>query len=112
MATYRTGELDQRIDITRESSTPDDMGGNDVSVSVLTGAYAKVIPKNGNERIMGDKIEAPSTYMFVIRNRSDITILEKDRISWDGDQYNIDFIPKTGSRSLFLTLEASRGVAQ
>ena len=112
MAVHRVGDLDQRINIDRESRAGDDMGGGVVSLAVLVGAYAKVRAKGGNERTMGDKIEAPAMYVFTIRNRSDITIQDNDRIDWEGVQYNIKFVAYEGKRALFLDLHAERGVAQ
>jgi SPP1 family predicted phage head-tail adaptor len=112
MANHRVGELDQRINITRESSAADSMGGGSISLDVIVGAYAKVRAKSGNERVNGDKVEAPANYTFTIRNRSDITIQYNDRISWDGVQYNIRFVRHEGLRALFLELDAERGVAQ
>jgi len=112
MAAHRVGELDQRISITRESLTTDSMGGSVVAVNVLVSAYAKVIAKGGSERHKDDQIEAPAKYLFTIRNRTDIEILEKDRINWEGAEYNISFVAREGKRALFLTLEAERGVAQ
>ena len=112
MAVHRVGELDQRISITRESLAADAMGGGAVSLDILVGAYAKVRAKGGNERVLADKVEAPASYTFTIRNRSDIDIRDNDRIDWEGVQYNIRFVRREGLRALFLDIEAERGVAQ
>ena len=112
MAVHRVGELDQRINITRETRAADGMGGGTISLDILVGAYAKVRAKKGNEREIANQLEAPAGYVFTIRNRSDITIRENDRIDWDGIQYNIKFIANEGKRALFLDINADRGVAQ
>ena len=109
---WRAGELDQRISVVRETITTDGYGGQELVLSTLLEAWSKVIPRAGNERLFGDRVEATGDYMFIIRNRSDVTIEENDRILWRGKYYNISFIADAGDRDLYLQIMASRGVAQ
>lgn len=108
--TYRSGELDQLIDIKRITRTDDGYGGDSSApTSVVSNLYAHVRPINGREAKQYDKLNAQFTNLFVIRWRDDI--LENDTIVWDGDDYNIKSIVKAGVRKLFLEIYAERGLA-
>lgn len=111
--TYRTGELDQRITFQERQSVPDNMGGSTdtwVDISTLSSVWAHVRPKSGREVTEYDRVNAETGYLFVIRNRSDI--LEKYRILWGGEPFNIKSILKPKSRSLYLEINGERGVPQ
>lgn len=111
--TYRTGELDQRILFQERQSVPDGMGGSTdtwVDISNFPNAWAHVRPKSGREVTEYDRVNAETSYLFVIRFRSDL--LEKYRIVWDGEPFNIKAIPKPKSRSLYIEIEGERGVPQ
>lgn len=107
---WMPGELDQKITIQRESLTSDGMGGSTVSVSTLASVWAKVIARSGREREYADRVNAEGAYTFVIRWRGDV--LESDRITWRGEDYNIRAIAQVGGRKLYLEIDAERGVAQ
>lgn len=110
---WRSGELDQRISfIFEDTSQNDGFGGQEVSLNTDRTAWAKVVPRNGNERFFGEQVQATSNYMFVIRNRSDVTLEENNRILYNGEEYNIDYIPKRGDRALYIEIFATRGVTQ
>lgn len=109
--TYRSGELDQLIDIIRNDETEDGVGGVDITPVILVDdLYAHVRPISGSEVNRFDKLNAIMTNLFVVRYRDDI--LETDLILWEGDQYNIRSIPKKGIRAQYLEIYAERGVAQ
>lgn len=107
---YDVGELDQRISVKRETRTADGTGGFTVADTTVATLWAHVRPKRGKEVGIHDKVEAPAMYIFAIRYRSDL--LERDRITWNGDDYNIRAILTRGGRKMFLELEAERGVTQ
>lgn len=104
------GTLDQRITIEQETRTPDDSGGAASAWSTLTTTWAAVKPIQGRERSEVAAVEAPALYRFTIRCRADVTAAM--RIGWNGQVFNIRFIADPGSRSLYMTIEAERGVAQ
>lgn len=106
------GEMDQRISIIRETTTPDGVGGQTVATAELFPAWAEVTPGSGSEQDRHDRLSGEAMYTFRIRNRRDFTIQENDRIQWEGRQYNIRFIQRPGPRQLYLMIEAERGVAQ
>jgi SPP1 family predicted phage head-tail adaptor len=103
------GTLDQRIVIASETRTADDYGGAAVTWTTLATVWAEVRPMTGRERSDAAAIEAPASYRFTIRRRSDVT--EAMRITWNGGTYNIRFIADPGARGLYMTIDAERGVA-
>lgn len=112
MANWRPGELDQRVTIRRESRDGDGFGGAEVPLSDVATVWAKVTPLRGRERDFADRIEPTGDYLFVFRNRANLTLLEKHRLVWRGVEYNIKFIGYSGHRSMYYEVAAERGVAQ
>ena len=111
--TYRAGELDQRITFQERQSVSDNLGGSGdtwVDIAELSEVWAHVRPKSGREVTEYDRVNAETKYLFVIRNRSDL--LEKYRILWDGEPFNIYAIKKPKGRSLYLEIEGERGTPQ
>lgn len=108
---FRPGELDQLITIEREQLTDDGTGGQDLEwVTVVTDLWAKVRPLSGNEQERYDQVNAMAMATFVIRYRDDL--LPTDRIVWNGEPYNIRYIPPVSGREMYLAINAERGVAQ
>lgn len=107
---YDVGELDQRIDVKRDTLTSDGMGGSTTTTSTVATLWSHVRPKRGREVALHDKVEAPALYIFAIRYRSDLR--DSDYITWNGADYNIRAILTRGGRKMFLEIEAERGVTQ
>ncbi len=107
---YRTGELDQRIKIMYEVKTPDGMGGNTVALVERFDVWAKAKPLGGNESSQFERVNAHNNYIFVIRNTDQIE--ESDHLIWNDISYNIRSLKSYGNRSMYLEIEAERGVAQ
>ena len=111
--TYRTGELDQRITFQERQSVPDGMGGSAdtwVNLTSIPTVWAHVRAKGGREVTQYDRVNAEASYLFVIRNRSDI--LESYRILWDGEPFNIITTKKPKGRSFYMEIDGERGVPQ
>jgi len=108
--TYRAGELDQRITFQARQVTSDGMGGDSFVWVNLCDAWARVRPKSGREVTEFDRVNAEAGYLFVVRNRQDIT--DSNRILWDGEPYNIQVRKQPKKRALYLEIDAYRGVAQ
>lgn len=107
---YDVGELDQRVTVKRQTLTSDGMGGSTTVDATVATLWAHARPKRGRELGAHDKVEAPALYTFVVRYRDDL--LERDRITWNGQDYNIRAILTRGGRKMFLEIEAERGVTQ
>ena len=110
---YRAGELDQRITFQKRQSVSDGMGGSTdtwVNITTLSSVWAHVRPKSGKENTNYDRVNAEASYIFVIRNRSDI--LASYRILWDNEPFNISAVLKPKGRSLYLEIDGERGVPQ
>lgn len=107
---FRPGEMDQLITIQRETLADDGYGGQTVTLTnVATDLFCHVRPRSGKEGEEYQRLNAEATYMFVIRYRDDLR--EDDRIIWNGVQYNIRTILGRGGRSMYLEIDATRGVA-
>jgi SPP1 family predicted phage head-tail adaptor len=100
--------MDQRITLDQEARTADTYGGAVVTWATLATVWANVRPLSGRERADMAAIEAPASYRFTIRRRNDIT--EAMRIGWNSQVFNIRFIADPGSRSLYMAIDAERGV--
>ncbi len=103
------GTLDQRVTIQRETRTADTYGGAALAWVEVATVWASVRPLSGRERADFGKVEAPANYRFTIRRRADVT--DAMRITWNGASYNIRFVSDPGPRSLYMAIEAERGVA-
>ena len=101
--------LDQIITIKRKEQTQNARGALVTNKAELAKAYARVRAIRGSERDQGTQVEAPANYRFHIHYRSDL--LEDDVIEWQGSEYNIRFIADQGPGSIYLMIEAERGVA-
>jgi SPP1 family predicted phage head-tail adaptor len=107
---FRPGELDQRIIIERSASVSDGMGGNTITWSEHLVLWSLVRPLSGNEKVDFERVQGEARYLFVVRYPVDI--LDDDRISWEGDFYNIRVRKSPKGRDLYMQIDAERGVAQ
>lgn len=104
------GTLDQQIIIQQETRTADSYGGAASAWSALATVWANVRPISARRVTDNAAPEEPATYRFTIRRRSDVT--DTMRVSWNGGIYNIRFVADPGPRSLYMTIDAERGIAQ
>lgn len=107
--TYQTGELNERITLSREVMTPDGIGGYVRTLKSICDVWALVRPMSGREREHAQAIQASANYFVVIRYRDDIR--ENDIITWRGRRMNIRFVRDRGPRALFLEMDVEAGVA-
>lgn len=105
---YYIGELDQLVSIQREARTADSMGGASVAWTTVANVRALVRPMSGREVERAQKVGTEAMYLVVIYRRDDVR--ESDTILWNGIRLNIR-VARHRPRSLFLELEAERGVA-
>lgn len=111
MKHYQPGELDQLINLDAPVLSPRPSGSSQITwTPIATAVPAKVDSLSGREATRQGMVQAEAQYMFVIRNRTDIT--EKTRITWGGRQYNIRALGLVGPRHNYLEIVAERGVAQ
>lgn len=108
----RPGKLDQRVTFQAYTITSDGGGGQTKTWADIASAptvWAHVRSGSGKEQFEEDRTNATGMTVFVIRNRSDID--ERMRIVWGGDNHNIRHIARAGSREMYLTITAERGVS-
>lgn len=106
----RAGAMDQLVTLQRFTESSDGIGGKERTWSDFASdptVWANVEAKSGRESLTDERTKATFVCVFTIYNRDDVS--EKDRIVWDGVNYNIRGIQRTGSRSLRLRIEAERG---
>lgn len=108
---YNVGELDQRVELQKETHTSDGMGGATSAWVTQDTVWAHVRAQRGNERLQSDRVEAEGGYLVIIRNRSDIDFAANWRIVWRGKAMNARFPQDNGPRPLYLAIECSTGVA-
>lgn len=103
------GALDQSITIERRTETADGGGGIVRGWEALATVWAAVKAKASREGMDEGRMAAVFAVMFTIRNRD---VIETDRILWNGEVYNIRGVLRQGSRAMYVTIEAERGVAE
>ena len=109
MMKYHIGEFRQQIKIERETLTADAIGGHTVALTTVYEGWAHARPVSTSERYNQDKLQAIASYIFVIRNI--VELQENDRVTWDGQAYNIRGINTRGDQAMYVEITAERGVA-
>lgn len=108
MTAYGAGELDQVVTFKRESSAPDGMGGQVLTLTTIACCSALVRPLTGKEQERADSIQASTGYFIVIRYRDDIKA--NDVAIWRGRRLNVRNVRDKGPRALYLEIDAEAGV--
>jgi SPP1 family predicted phage head-tail adaptor len=106
---YTAGELRERVTIRRTTETPNEYGTLVPADTDIATVWALVRPMSGGERDASRQVEASADYLIVMRYRADVRAT--DTLIWRGYAFNIRFIKDRGPRSLYLEIEAERGVA-
>lgn len=108
---YKVGKLDQKITFYREVETSDGQGGVDIIDTVIADmVWASVRPASGKEIDRFDKLNSEELCVFETRRLD--SVVEKDKINYRGEWYNIRWKPRVSSRHLYDSFYAERGVAQ
>ena len=71
--------------------------------------FARVHAQRGGESNQSDQTEARATYRFWVHRNEGVQ--EDDIIVWRGQQYNIRFVDDGGPGTVYMMIEAERGVA-
>ena len=106
--TYRPGELDQRVTITRDIRTPDGRGGFTVTSETVAERWAHVRPRSAKEGYARGQVQDTAMYLCVLRTPVDLRAA--DTIIWNGEAFNVRGILSRG-RSLYVEADMERGVA-
>ncbi len=106
-----SGELDEQVELYKETYTDDDMGGASSTWTKQDTKWAQVRALSGRERQQHDVLQVEGGYRVVIRNDPNLNINESWRIKWRGKYLNIRHIEDHGPRADFLVMEATKGVA-
>jgi SPP1 family predicted phage head-tail adaptor len=104
--------MDQQITLQSFTTATDRLGGKArawANYAEDATPWADVKARALREATAEGGVSASGTYVFKIYNRTDIK--EADRIIWGGEYFNIRGIRREGVQSLFLLIDAERGVA-
>lgn len=93
----RAGELDRRIVIQTNTPVADATGEPVESWGTLATVWAKFEPLRGVERFAAEQVHAELDAKFTIRHRTDVG--PKQRISWDGETWDIEAALEFGRRA-------------
>lgn len=104
------GKLRNAITIERETDTPNDSGGQNITWSTHKSVKAFIKPKSGTERVRGMQLESPLTHSIFIRYTADV--LPTDRINFKGRYMQIRAVINIEERNRWLELACEEGVAQ
>ncbi|MCK9497108.1 MAG: phage head closure protein [Dehalococcoidia bacterium] len=90
----RAGRLDRRITLQRFTATQDAYGEPIETWADYVTVWARVEPLRGRERFEAQREHAEVDTRFHLRYRDDLTV--EDRITYEGDLYDIEAILETG----------------
>lgn len=90
------GKLDRRITIERDQGTFDTVGGRVPAWTSVASLPAQVIPLGGLETFRAGREAIVRAARFVVRYFANVT--EADRISYDGNVWNITAISEINRR--------------
>lgn len=107
---FTPGEMNERVTFKSLTTTADGYGGRVTAWIDVDTVWAHVRPLSGKEFESYDGVQAEGLNLFVTRYRDDI--VESNKITWEGVDYNIVEIKKTTGRNLYTEFVAARGVPQ
>ena len=90
------GKLNRLITIQRRDTTVNATGNEETTYTDLFQAWASMQPFRGKEITEGQEIVASNFFVFKIRY--DSRVKPKDRISYDGDLFDIKSVGQLGYR--------------
>ena len=107
----RAGRLRDRVIFQRETETADNAGGYASSWADYLTVWASFMPERGQERIETDRVNASFSGKLHIRSSSESrAVTESDRVSINGELYNIRSISNPDQRNRMLEMVVERGV--
>lgn len=83
----QAGKLDRQITLLRYAESPDTAGGVNETYSEFATVWATVRDLRGSQFIAAHQTNNAITTKFTMRFRTDLT--GKDRIGWNGREYEI-----------------------
>jgi len=98
----QAGKLDRQIKLLRYSTTTDTAGGTVESYVEFATVWAMVKDLRGSQLLAAQQSNSMITTKFQIRHRTDLTA--KDRIEWNGKQYEIVGTPIELGRNVGLEI--------
>lgn len=91
------------IVVQRSTDTSDGAGGYTSVWATLVSLKGILLSKQANEKFLNDSTKVVSTYYFQCKYPS-TTITEKDRVLYNSDYYQINFVDNVAEKSSILIL--------
>ena len=104
------GLMRKRISIQHIVKVSDGGGGWDADWVEIDKAWAYIKPLSGTESLVGMQLEDAITHNIVMRYRSDV--VPKNRVVYDGREFNIISAINVEERDRWLQLRCEEGTAQ
>ena len=104
--------MDRRIGIQRATLTANAYGERAETWATLATVWAEIQYKEGSgrEAVQSDQLYSSQPVHFIIRYSSDVSdIRPSDRVSYNGDTYQIEGIQEIGRREGFRIVTTLRG---
>ena len=104
------GRLTQRLTLRRRVAGVDAFGQESVTWADLASVWGEAEPLQGREFFAAAQVREDVTVRFVIRYRSDVTA--KDRVVWNGREFDVYAVLEDDGARVRLTLMASAADAE
>ena len=108
----RFGTMDRRITIKRATLSANAYGERAETWGTLATVWAEVQYKEGSgrEAVQSDQLYSSQPVHFIIRYSSDVSgIRPSDRVSYNGDTYQIEGVQEIGRQEGFRIVTSLRG---
>lgn len=106
------GRLRNRVTFQRATQTPDGGGGYSIAWGTDLQLWADFRPERGAERIEAGRVTAPLSGTLRIRWSPTATLIHAgDRVTIEGETWNIRSIADETMRRQYLTMTVESGVA-
>lgn len=92
----RAGDLDRRITLQKRTEQQDTYGQPIITWVPIATVWAQMQQQSGREFMAGAIPVSERRVVFRMRHRSDITVL--DRVTHDGDEFDVNEVRELGRR--------------
>lgn len=107
---FNAGMLRNLVKVKSELQTPDGAGGFDITFPDKFDMWAGIMELTGSEKWQQQNLKTVATDKFIARYRSDL--LTTDKITYEGEDYNIQHINDVEKKKQWMVIMAIRGMIQ
>lgn len=93
------GKMDRRVNVLRAAKSKDGFNADVLTWHPFASRWAEAVPVNDAERLRAGEVLGQKKYRFVLRSDPDTrTIDHRDRLTFDGLEYDINGVKEIGRR--------------